>query len=416
MFNKNHMAEIMELLPVLNSFIDGYFEADNIYVHYNDTSKITFPTLYKDCEKLMKNSHQANFGKNDQSVFDPEYRNANVLYPNEYLTNFDPYESGIIDHIQNQLSDCHVKLIRDKLNIYPTGGHFKIHKDTPKSPDMIGTLVVCLQSAFAGGDFILYPHDKQTRLNFSDQSSTHIQWVAFYGDIDHEIETVTSGYRITLTYHIIKLGDKPKLTTNSYITDAVLDLLKNENFLPDGGIIGYGCQYMYSNVTSETNSFKGEDSIMFNCFDKLGIRPKVCNVATYLETLDNHVCEMCLMNGNECDLIYRNDEEDLDLCLKCSITEEGKKFMEKNQLEMMFYAAPANYKHIDADDRKDMIDRHCKIIKNVYWINKPNRCDGELVLQANILYGNDPTTNEEIYKHCVFLINIKPFHLRNFKS
>jgi hypothetical protein len=81
-------------------------------------------------------------------------------------------------------------------------GLFRKHVDTPRSEQQIGSLVVCLPSEFKGGIFTVQ-HDKQkVEFDWSKQSKSAIQWAAFYSDCEHEIETVTEGERITLTYNL----------------------------------------------------------------------------------------------------------------------------------------------------------------------------------------------------------------------
>lgn len=49
---------------------------------------------------------------------------------------------------------------------------------------------------------IVQHEGKQVTFDWSHQSASAIQWAAFYSDCEHEIETVTEGERITLTYNL----------------------------------------------------------------------------------------------------------------------------------------------------------------------------------------------------------------------
>lgn len=49
---------------------------------------------------------------------------------------------------------------------------------------------------------IVQHEGKQVAFDWSHQSASAIQWAAFYSDCEHEIETVTEGERITLTYNL----------------------------------------------------------------------------------------------------------------------------------------------------------------------------------------------------------------------
>lgn len=43
---------------------------------------------------------------------------------------------------------------------------------------------------------------QKVKFDWSQQSKITVQWAAFYSDCEHEIETVTEGHRITLTYNL----------------------------------------------------------------------------------------------------------------------------------------------------------------------------------------------------------------------
>lgn len=208
-----------------------------------------FPISNSDCESyLLTESSPAYFGKNDEAVLDVEYKDAQVIQRHSFLSNFDPNDYDILDTIQTQMGENahNIKFVKDKLNIYSTNGHFKVHKDTPRTPDMIGTLVVCFPCEFTGGDLVLYTNPPVT-FKFDNKSKNTFQWCAFYGDIDHEVETVTSGHRITLTFLINK-------TKNiAIVNEQSVNLLKTKfhdpTILPEGGFLGYGCKYLYSKAS-----------------------------------------------------------------------------------------------------------------------------------------------------------------------
>jgi hypothetical protein len=82
------------------------------------------------------------------------------------------------------------------------------HVDTPRSESQLGSLVVCLPSAFTGGILKVSHNGETVDFDWGSQSASRIQWAAFYSDCEHEITKVTAGHRITLTY-------------NLYITDPV---------------------------------------------------------------------------------------------------------------------------------------------------------------------------------------------------
>ena len=50
-----------------------------------------------------------------------------------------------------------------------------------------------------------------------------------------------------------------------------------------------------------------------------------------------------------------------------------------------------------------------RLIQDIYWINSPYRGESKLAIRSEILYGNDPISNEKVYKRCSFLIYINNY-------
>ncbi|HEX9639697.1 MAG TPA: hypothetical protein VGB13_00120, partial [Candidatus Krumholzibacteria bacterium] len=126
------------------------------------------------------------------------------------VAGLDLAQTGILEEVGRVLCAGSTTLPNAELhalNIYERGGHFVHHKDTPRDRGCFGTLVVCLPIHFLGGELIL--SKESTRI--FDWSARHsywggrkppceLNWAAFYGDVDHAVEPVTSGARVTLRY------------------------------------------------------------------------------------------------------------------------------------------------------------------------------------------------------------------------
>lgn len=187
------------------------------------TSPVSFPVENRACvEKLtpiLKNASVSPFGVGSETVVDTSVRNALHLLPEQFTSDFDPLEEGILDRIRETLvpeaSEVTATLL--KLNVYSKGGHFQLHKDTPRGENCFGSLVVCLPAPFSGGDLKLHHSGSndvidlakgngpsfyiygKTFLEMHYTPETKLKWVAFFGDVDHEVREVTEGYRITLS-------------------------------------------------------------------------------------------------------------------------------------------------------------------------------------------------------------------------
>src|SRR5207253_6849015 len=155
----------------------------------------------------------APFGKGRQTRYDRSVRNALQLKAEGSafsVLNFDPQAAGILEQIRRELvpqDSTPLTAELYNLNIYASDGHFVPHKDTPRGSDMLGTLVVCLPSQFSNGALVVKHRGVFETYDWGhaireQAEPTRIHWAAFFGDVDHQIERVWGGLRVTLTYLI----------------------------------------------------------------------------------------------------------------------------------------------------------------------------------------------------------------------
>ena len=216
-------------------------------------------------EPLIKRCTAAAFGVGRKTRYDRTVRDALQLKAEDgafSVLHFDPAATGILEQIRREL----VPHVPDaltaelyNLNIYATGGHFVPHKDTPRGSDMLGTLVVCLPSQFSNGAFVVKHHGVFQTYDWGDAISeqaepTRIHWAAFFGDVDHQIERVWSGLRVTVTYLIRRGGasigrsaalDRDREALNTLVRQKLRALLNDRRFLPRGGTLAFPCSHLY---------------------------------------------------------------------------------------------------------------------------------------------------------------------------
>ena len=232
-------------------------------------------------EDLLDNCAPASFGKDGEDILDESYRKAVKLDSDQFSTNFNPYEYGIIGAIAQTLLPGIAKPIADKarkytfveslgviaelykLNVEATpkpryqshadhktsqvysapSGKFKPHVDTPRGATQFGTLVVCLPYHHTGGQLRVAHGGQEMTYDWTDKNDIH--WAAFYSDCEHEVHEVTAGHRITLTYNLYaheQLGacfaspstidvDSPTLY------QPVKEALASPDFLPEGTLL-----------------------------------------------------------------------------------------------------------------------------------------------------------------------------------
>jgi len=173
-----------------------------------------------------------------------------------------------------------------KLNVYGKGDFFKAHKDTPRDQDMFGSLVVVLPTQHEGGQFVLRQEEKEWTLDFTDRFASATEpsvcFVAFFGDTEHEVLPVTSGYHVTLTYnlyHIPALPSASSIPTPFHIKlkQALVDLVNDKSKLPNGGYLGFGLVHEYVHTGRNLldpllDQLKGSDRGLADVCDELGLR------------------------------------------------------------------------------------------------------------------------------------------------
>lgn len=150
---------------------------------------------------LLAHSELAPYGAGTVTKVDKKVRNAQRLLARDKVTvhGFDP--STILGEIEAALSPgAHLSARLTDVIVYPVGGKFERHKDTPRDLDLVGTLVVGLPIAYTGGAFVVDDGRSQQRFDWGKTAASKLPWVALFTDVDHSIEPVKTGARVTLVY------------------------------------------------------------------------------------------------------------------------------------------------------------------------------------------------------------------------
>jgi hypothetical protein len=211
---------------------------------------------------LLEHCKPAPFGEGKKTRYDRRVRDALQLKAENggfAVEHFDPESAGILEKVQRELVPHDPNPISAELytvNVYTDGGHFAPHKDTPRGSDMFGTLVVCLPSQFANGELVLSHRGVVQKFDWggaiqAQKNPNQLHWTAFFGDVDHQIERIWRGARVTLTYLLRRgAGSSPSRDATDEglaprVQEAWQALLGDQRFLPDGGILAYPCCHLY---------------------------------------------------------------------------------------------------------------------------------------------------------------------------
>ncbi|KAL4269136.1 iron/ascorbate-dependent oxidoreductase family protein [Pleurotus pulmonarius] len=244
---------------------------------------------------LAKLCEPATFGRNQEDLLDETYRKAGKMDVENFGLNLDLGQLHIPEKIGSELlvDGRPFRWELYKLNVYGPGSFFKAHKDTPRSEAMFGSLVLVLPISHKGGELLLrtkeevWTYDSAAILALQNEPS--IGYVAFFGDIEHEVLPVESGHRITLTYNLF-FAQAPAPLAQSVASVAhpfettLAGLLKDPDFLTDGGLVGWGLKYEYPNL-------KGEDELVARISASLGLKAKIKVYIDLKEIWENEYSE-----------------------------------------------------------------------------------------------------------------------------
>ncbi|KAF4567365.1 hypothetical protein EYR40_006364 [Pleurotus pulmonarius] len=291
-------AAVLSKPPCISGTVPLPPEAATLFFHHGDTTSFSNPDN-AEVELLAKCCEPATFGLNKEDVFDETYRKAGKLDVDCFAMNIDLARLELVEEISSRLlaQERPFKAELYKLNVYGSGSFFKAHKDTPRGENMFGSLVLVLPSPHKGGELVLRQNSNEWKYDSSTLTSQDgtptISYVAFYGDIEHEVLPVESGYRITLTYNLFfkkaRIPRAPSHDIASHPLRVELEkALKEPTFLADGGFIGWGLQYDYpvqsrpiegrrrrkNHLDAVAENLKGEDAIVAQICEELKLTAK----------------------------------------------------------------------------------------------------------------------------------------------
>ncbi|WAS91442.1 2OG-Fe(II) oxygenase [Nannocystis punicea] len=279
-------------------------------------------------ERLLAHAEPAPFGDHERTHFDPAVRRALRLRDRGRvrLRGFDPARHGVLAEVEALLSPRErlVAALTD-VQIYPPGGHFVRHRDTPRDGDMLGTLVVLLPLPHSGGDLTIREGDV-TRAILRDSSGAasdapirevvHVfedmpeetagsrevrggeartvpgdsreappgalRWAAFFADVEHAIDVVRDGHRVVVTYALSRSGAPREPTDDraAPFREALARELAGRELLPNGGVLLLPCTRRVivprgSNAGPALRDLRGLDRELAEAGRALGLEVRV---------------------------------------------------------------------------------------------------------------------------------------------
>ncbi|KAF2726707.1 hypothetical protein EJ04DRAFT_392505, partial [Polyplosphaeria fusca] len=168
---------------------------------------VGLPLATRDAEAIAHLCKRSPFGKGAETLVDETVRKTWELDCTEFECQNPEWPSYLAQIGQQATAALGVKvpfrIDGYKLLLYEEGAFFKAHKDSEKTKGMFGTLVVCLPSEHSGGEVRLVQGNKEEVLRTAPFSQHGLSCLAWYSDVQHEIDPILSGYRLVLTYNLV---------------------------------------------------------------------------------------------------------------------------------------------------------------------------------------------------------------------
>ncbi len=168
-------------------------------------------------DALLKVATPAPFGRDGETVHDPNYRRAFEIprsrLPSDLLKVLDlGYYHA--QELQRAMKPALKKWTYQlyKIHLYGPGGKFDNHVDTLHRNNHVATVVLSLPSEHSGGILRVQHHGETKEFDFSKQpkkgryGNFKLRYGAFFTDCTHSVQEVVSGWRVVAQYDVYEEG------------------------------------------------------------------------------------------------------------------------------------------------------------------------------------------------------------------
>lgn len=318
-------ATIKANVELLHAAIEGFEKVDTMIVTEIISSRSPVDLA------LIANMYKARYTRTLDQVLEEKLEDNDLILLDilaDCLAEGDGPKPSMNEDNANNQTNIGIRAELYKLNIYSgPSGKFKAHVDTPRSETQIGSLVVCLPSEFEGGTLSVSHQEHAVEFDWSAASITGqtpcIQWAAFYSDCTHEVQQVTAGHRVTLTYNLYASRGSGLLAGKKTSMDAtclpvyqpLVNLLRSQTFMNEGGLmaIGFAHAYPYTHALLHKNmpaALKGADMMLYEALLALNLRAEFIRVMDLSEVCaEIRATSYANSYDPHCDLKDEDDEE-----------------------------------------------------------------------------------------------------------
>jgi hypothetical protein len=182
-----------------------------------------WPLPAAELEALLCAAADSPFGRGAETLVDPSVRVCKEVSAADLVLVDGGAWAAVLDTVVRQVEEQlfpHADLPQRrlaaqlyKLLVYGPNGFFARHGDTQRSPGHVATLVVTLPSQYAGGRLVVGSGEEEVAYDHAALAagSGRATFCAFFCDIPHHVETVTSGHLVRLTYNLVLVPPQPRV-------------------------------------------------------------------------------------------------------------------------------------------------------------------------------------------------------------
>ena len=188
--------------------------ADVLGLKVEGVGAIELPVSTMMARKLAKVSTPAPYGRKQATLHNKRVRDTGEIAAGRlsFGAGWRATLDAELEKLRLQLGlarEARLVATLDKLLIYGPGQFFTVHQDSERADDMVATLVIELPSEHSGGMFEVRHHKATKTLVSAPYWRKELSLFAFFADCRHEVKPVESGYRITLSYHLLLASPAP---------------------------------------------------------------------------------------------------------------------------------------------------------------------------------------------------------------
>ncbi|KAJ7211619.1 hypothetical protein GGX14DRAFT_623191 [Mycena pura] len=403
----DHLNVLRDSLKITSPYTCGVHpvRAEDLTLYYktgNDAQAARFIQFGKAPEaqllELAAACQPATFGVDQKDVLDETYRKAVKMDNDKFASSLDIAASGILKAISPDLLDGQQggdeKALRAelyKLNIYGPGSFFKAHKDTPRSDDMIGSLVIVFPTAHEGGALTLshgkntWAFDSAAELAAYGQGSSF--WLARHLDL----------FNLFLANHTAGAVHPPASAPERACETALRALLADPAFFPDGGLLAFSLTHQYpiparaerSSLARVLQMLKGSDARIRTAAERVGLS----TVVRFAYESEDRTQYYGKGRGNDVLVDHVLELQDSEMeDLRAAVESEGKVLSD-------FRVGGKKRGHDEDDDASD------SETTAVHWVTDRDRTSQNRVDSAYVYYGNEAYMGH-VYGNAALFVSI----------